>query len=776
MTYINGINLLPGTGEFTYDTVAHLGQRPATETSAVPINVYASGASASSYAGEPTDFIRAIDNLQAEFPDCTTISLIVSWFFDSITARFCKVFPSTTYINGNFSYWTGSRWEADGWKVSGLTQSTPGVIPISSSGGKFNYGGTPSDSSVYNAIVELKSRGLRVVFYPFLLGDIPGSFPWRGRITYSPDRNADGIPIGADKTTDAETSVAHFLGGCQVGDFSIVGGEVVYAPSGDRTLLDFSYRRMILHYANLCVMADGVDLFIIGSELVGLESIRGTDWTKAGLGNPTTWDYPFVNGMITLADDVRSVFDSAGLTKNLTTKKNLVSYAADWSTWMGVSHGQANPPDEGQWPHLDQLWAQSNIDLVCFDNYLPISDWTIGAGGRDVSNWSVPKYSGSWPPDETQMNGLGLTGSPRLLSKDYLKANIEGGEKFNWYYAGPDRNLGLGLDLNGSAEQVSRPEGDRLAQVRTRYYADQEILANKQIRWWWKNTHQAIYPIAPEGWSPRGNPTKWAAQTKSIAFSEYGFPSCDKATNQPNVFFDPKSEESFTPYWSEWKSAFGGIYLPKEDSVIAALALQAVHEYWFVDGNNDVSVSGAVMLDQAFCSVWAWDARPFPIFPQFSRVWGDAANWASGHWVGGKERFIEPPHWDPSPESGAWPAFPILSGQGWSVIYRPTTSPIKAQHVSGRESRAVRTSSGLLEIEITFDVMRMDNPAEIELLAGFYADRAGAHEPFTYFLPTALALGTSITARFIDDHLGVEEFALRLWRGESVKIAQTRGE
>ena len=38
---------------------------------------------------------------------------------------------------------------------------------------------------------------------------------------------------------------------------------------------------MILHYANLCVVAGGVDLFLIGSELCGLETIRGPGWTKS---------------------------------------------------------------------------------------------------------------------------------------------------------------------------------------------------------------------------------------------------------------------------------------------------------------------------------------------------------------------------------------------------------------------------------------------------------------------------------------------------------------
>ena len=75
---------------------------------------------------------------------------------------------------------------------------------------------------------------------------------------------------------------------------------------------------MILHYANLCVVAGGVDLFLIGSELRGLEMVRGQAWTNAGAagGDGATWDYPFVAGLMRSADDVRSIFDDAGLTKD----------------------------------------------------------------------------------------------------------------------------------------------------------------------------------------------------------------------------------------------------------------------------------------------------------------------------------------------------------------------------------------------------------------------------------------------------------------------------
>ena len=157
---------------------------------------------------------------------------------------------------------------------------------------------------------------------------------------------------------------------------------------------------------------------------------------------------------------------------------------------MGWSHAASNPASpNGQWPHLDQLWAHANIDLVCFDNYLPLSDWTTGpAGGQDAVNWSGAPPA-SWPPTNPDAIGLGLSGTPQLYSKAYLKANIEGGERFNWFYF-DGNNLGRGLDPNGSDLNVSLPEGDRLTQSRNRYYPNQQILGQKQIRWWWNNLHQ----------------------------------------------------------------------------------------------------------------------------------------------------------------------------------------------------------------------------------------------------------------------------------------------
>ena len=466
---------------------------------------------------------------------------------------------------------------------------------------------------------------------------------------------------------------------------------------------------MILHYAWLCAVAGGVDLFLIGSELRGLETIRGPAWTKTGsldASGHAAWDYPFVAGLAALAGDVRAIFDGEGLTRGGVATANLIAYSADWSSWMGWQHAGEN----GQWPHLDALWASADIDRVGFDNYLPLSDWTTGDGGLDATNWLQPAPAGAWPPSPATMNGLGLAGAPTIHSLDYLKANIEGGEKFDWWYADGD-NAGPGLDPNGSDLVVSPPQGDRLAQTRSPYFANQQLLANKQLRWWWNNPHQAIYDAGDGlGWAPHGPSTEWTPQAKSFAFIEYGFPACDRATNQPNVFFDPKSSGSATPYWSVWDPIPGGGFAPRRDDALAELALQAIYEYWNVDGRNETSAAGVAMVDFAFSCAWAWDARPFPTFPLLTSQWADAGDWASGNWLNGRGPALAPPASSPAPTPGDYPTFPALATLGWSTHVRPRFATEVADHVSGRATRRSSRAEALYDVELTYQLLRADAP------------------------------------------------------------------
>ena len=53
-----------------------------------------------------------------------------------------------------------------------------------------------------------------------------------------------------------------------------------------------------------------------------------------------------------------------------------------------------------------------------------------------------------------------------------------------------------------------------------------------------------------------GTPTAWVPESKPTRFTEPGFPAIDRGRNEPNVFYGPKSAESFKPYFTRgWRDA-----------------------------------------------------------------------------------------------------------------------------------------------------------------------------------------------------------------------------
>ncbi len=330
-------------------------------------------------------------------------------------------------------------------------------------------------------------------------------------------------------------------------DFAVSGESVSYSGPDE-----WSFRRMILHYANLCAAAGGVDSFIIGSELRGLTQVRGA-------GDA----FPMVAGLQALAAEVKAILPGA-----------LLSYAADWSEYFGYQ------AEDNVYFHLDPLWADPNVDFVGIDNYMPLSDWRDGTAHADAGWGSI-------------------------YNVDYLKANIEGGEGFDWYYDSP----------NSEEYQVRQPITDGA-------YGEDWVYRYKDIRSWWSQAHRERL-----GGVRQANATGWVPESKPVRFTEYGCAAIDKSTNQPNVFVDPKSSESALPRDSDGQ----------RDDLIQMQYLRAVHEYWSDPATNPVSsIYGGVMIDMGHAHAWAWDARPFPEFPGQSDVWGDAANYQTGHWLNGR--------------------------------------------------------------------------------------------------------------------------------------------
>jgi hypothetical protein len=500
-------------------------------------------------ASGKTDFATSLDQLRDELPNCGSISLVVSWFGDDLRCGVCKVQPKVEQ----------STYDGVGmpWKVSGLSRAAAVQVPRVDD--KSIYGGSPTDRSVIEAIQAIRSGGQEVMFYPFILMDQlafnglpdPASeafdqpvLPWRGRITLA---KAPGQVESTDRSAAAAAEVAAFFGTAQPAHFSIVSGVVQYSGP-----VEWKYRRFVLHYAKLCAAAGGVDAFCIGSEMRGLTQIRGA-----------ADSFPAVQALRQLAADVRGILGPS-------TK---ISYASDWTEYFGYQTGG------DVYFHLDPLWADPNIDFIGIDNYMPASDWREGEDHADVGEGAIHRLS-------------------------YLKANIAGGEGFDWYYDSPE----------GAAAQVRLPITDGA-------YGEPWVFRYKDLKGWWSNLHHER-----AGGVRATVPTAWVPGSKPIRFTEYGCAAIDKGSNQPNRFIDVKSSESGLPAFSNGR----------RDDLIQMQYLRAQADYWADSTNNPAStLYSGPMLDMDRAHVWTWDARPFPEFPG-NPLWSDGANYARGHWLNGR--------------------------------------------------------------------------------------------------------------------------------------------
>ncbi|HWL31940.1 MAG TPA: glycoside hydrolase/phage tail family protein [Xanthobacteraceae bacterium] len=351
------VTLIPGTTEFGYEpgtVVQMLGPGQSA-----PENRHVG------YA--PSDVVASLDALQAACPNLERVALVVAWFGNDLRAGSCTLQPG---VDSRVKSTHGATWS-----VAGLDRATARLV--STVEGRPAFGGTPSDESVVHLIALLKSRGLKVTLYPFVMMDVPSgnaladpwtgagsqpAYPWRGRITCDP---APGRPGSPDGTGGAATQVAAFFG----------------------ELSDWGYRRMIRHYAQLAASAGGVDAFLIGSELKALTRVR----SASGV-------YPAVSRLVDLAAEVKGILGPG----------TVVTYGADWTEYG--SHVVDASANEVRFP-LDALWASSAIDAVGIDYYAPLSDWRDGANHLDRATASA------------------------ITDRDYLRSNLAGGEAFDWYYA-----------------------------------------------------------------------------------------------------------------------------------------------------------------------------------------------------------------------------------------------------------------------------------------------------------------------------------------------------
>ncbi|AWW50846.1 glycoside hydrolase/phage tail family protein [Wolbachia endosymbiont of Folsomia candida] len=500
---IKNINIIPGSGEFVYDTKVQkkTAQEKISSNQYIPYGP-AKRINHNNYT-KKSDAVLSLNQLKEDLPNVEWVSVVVNWFGNSLNIKDCEIYPAVEFQDD--SVVLPDDWEIimdnddtvlpDKWGIimnkdesvvlhddrkiimdidhgTSLYRSQAKLISKDSDG-KPRYGGTVSDTALIRYIDELHSRGYKVMLYPMLLLDTENK-EWRGRLTGSPE------------------------------DIS---------PFFQR------YNKFIEHYAYIAKRTQTEGL-VIGSEFVELTKIKDSQ------GN-----YPVVQELIDLATAMKSYC----------VGDIMLTYAADWSEYH--SH-------DG-WYHMDELWSSEQIDFVGIDAYFPLTD-----GPEPPFGYSAEDVIDGWS------SGVG----------------------YDYFY------------------DYSKGEPEK-----TRY--NDSKYAWKNIEKWWSEVHV----------NPDGSQTKWQPKMKKIWFTEYGFPSVNGSTNEPNVFIDNSSKESKYPHYSNGEVSF----------LSQKIAIEGTLKKW----------QNSEMVEKMF--LWAWDARPFPYFPNLCDVWSDCHNWQTGHWIQGKISILE---------------------------------------------------------------------------------------------------------------------------------------
>ena len=262
--------------------------------------------------------------------------------------------------------------------------------------------------------------------------------------------------------------------------------------------------------------------------------------------------------------------------------EGLVSLAAEVRSILGPDCRISYAAD---WTEYGAYVPGDGSDDVLFPLDAFWGDQNVDFVGVD---WYPP--AGDWRSGEAHLDAL--AGFEAADDPAYLLSQMAGGEAYDWIY--------------GSDE-------DRQAQLRTPIqdtaHNEHWVFRQKDLLGWWEANHHER-----PGGVRSAAPTDWVAGSKPIRLSEIGFPALDRGGNSPNLFFDPKSSESAFPPFSTGE----------RDDLYQRAALDVALSYW----------QGQGAVEQAL--VWAWDARPWPVFPIREDIWTDGSNWAFGHWLNGR--------------------------------------------------------------------------------------------------------------------------------------------
>lgn len=604
---IQSVEIVPGTGEFAYvtETVTETALSPGQGTS-VAVNVTTTKTTT-------PDLEVSLDQLATDAPNVGSMSLLVAWFGDTIDATTCLLKPKVEQADVSTDPLI--------WRVSDRIRSTAEIVT--------RNGGTPSDISIRQAVTEMKDRGMRVMFNPLVIMDIPPAPTDRIVTVTNPDASlgltgwtqesgvwdASGgffsvVSNGADRLSQVLTLVPE--------DAGATLALSVQSRSADPMLTRGGFELEFRDGLGAVISTAGgtfatptqttsFQTFNVGATIpVGAASVKVVLAPTAfgGVGDYTV-DFDSISTATSGGFDTSVVYPWRGRMEGDTTNYIGTVDPSDFGAWNGTVVPYTGPT--GEWSHRRMVlhYARLLADLLQPGDAFLVGSEMFGLSSTDAT-WGdkladliadvrtildpdvLVSYAASWreyklaslDPVWSSADFIGIDNylpitdwfeGDEVYTVDEFKAGIDSGEFWDYEYADDAaRAAGTQTPIVGAANR------------------------QKDIKYW-ATTNYSGTPV-------------W--------FTEFGCPAMDKGANQPDVFFDPASSEPSFAYRSNGN----------RNDTVQRLYLQAMLEYWTDDG----------FVDPANMFVRCWDVRPFPQFPALTSKWPDGESWVYGHWLNGR--------------------------------------------------------------------------------------------------------------------------------------------
>ncbi len=604
---IESVALAPGFGEFAYATETVTQGAGSVDSTVINVNT--------TRASTP-DIEVSLDQLEVDTPNVGSAALAVAWFGNTIDATTCRLKPKVE----NATRVT----EPAVWRVSDRVRSNADVVS--------RNGGTPSDLSVRQATTELKDRGMRVMFHPLVVMDIPPGSAERGLPLINSDaslgltgwtqdvgtwtagsgyfrtaglvrgRLSQSLALlpgdaGADLRVIFESRSANpllALPSISIEFYDSLGALVVATGSGDFSDPDTSWKTFT------------ADVEIPSGAASVVVALEVATFSWGGIGpNDYTIDFDNISSATVGGTDNSVVYPWRGRIEGDTANYIGTVDPSDFGAWNGTVVPYSGPA--GEWSHRRMVlhYARLLADLLEPGDAFLVGSEMFGLSSTDTT-WGdkltdliadvrtildpgvLVSYAASWQeykisdldPVWSSADFIGIDNflpitdwfdGDEVYTVEAFKAGIDSGEWWDYEYASDaDRTTGTQTPIVDPA------------------------LRQKDIKGWATTN----YPGTP------------------VWFTEFGCPAIDKGANQPDIFFDLASSEPDTPYRSNGN----------RNDTVQRLYLQAMLEYWTDDG----------FVDPANMFVKCWDIRPFPQFPALTSTWPDGDNWIYGHWLNGR--------------------------------------------------------------------------------------------------------------------------------------------